>query len=446
MGNLGQTQGHLITGRINAPSFHKVECEDCGSRLKVSSEDSFCAFCSSLLPETEKQPKVAVEASAVENTAHLKCESCNSEIVTDYPKSKGNDLVMAAFCPVCGSEEVVSMDEGEGVDEEDTEMDEDEDFEEEGGEEAPEDVEAKVKTAAMEDPPPNTITDPAAEVTEKENTEFAEGCDTSTAPAVVDETSASECEPLALESAVEVFVGGKEDPNAQWYLFSNGEPVVRFKKTSVPDALKTLFASPNFMMIFRNRAASTTLAATLKEFNAEIIRPDKVMPSLEIEAVAYEKLQASVLPKFMDCLSMAILGMTRNVFPDLNTELKAAFFDELSARGVQDPQAVVETAFDVAGPKVFEALVAKAMEFFNKKDELREEIKATILSTDKARTLAKPVTQEDIEKQELKAKLMAGSIPLINMERIVDTSGSNRQVMQASVDDVRSRLSFGKKQ
>ncbi len=382
MRKLEATAGHLVTASFKR-ELSQVNCEDCGAVITASVKDSYCPFCVSPLPELEADTVTSVEASSfdLDSTTRLKCSDCDTIIATDYPNDMAETLVAGMFCTVCGSEDLVETEEEQLLDDEDEELD-DEDEEGAAQEELEEEITSKLEAAYLSLPEPT------------------------------------------------------------WMIFSNGAPIVSFCLSKQPEEAKAVFATEEYINIIKNKIATTSIAATAKEFNANILSKKKVLSMLDVEEVAYEKLQSTVLPKFTDCLNLAVLGMTKNVYPDLNSELKACFFDELKARNVSDASQVIESCFESAGTKVFEALIAKAMELFHKKDEALAEVKATITASSTVKSTV-PVTAESLERKELKDKLIAGSIPVEDSEPAVQLK-ANKEMVQAGVTDVRSRISFKK--
>jgi len=227
-------------------------------------------------------------------------------------------------------------------------------------------------------------------------------------------------------------------PEQQWVVFANGEPILKLRLSKQPEESRYVFSTTQFPVIFKQRALETSLFAAAKEFNADIIDQQKIVSVADVEDVAYERLQAIVIPRFLDCMSIAIEGMTRNFYPELNGELKANFYDELKARGINDPEDIIEASFDSAGSTVFAALVTKAMELYNKPEEIRAELKTTIFSTSKVKT--SKVSQEAQEQREFKERLVAANVPVVSTEPILATTFA-----KASVDDIRGRLNLSRR-
>jgi len=139
-------------------------------------------------------------------------------------------------------------------------------------------------------------------------------------------------------------------------------------------------------------------------------------------------------------LALAIEGSAKGVYPNLNKDLKASFFDELVARGMPESkvQEAIEAAFLSAGTDVFTAIVAKATELMYKSEDSYKDLKATIQSAGIIH--GKPtLIEDDLEKKEVREKLIAGSVPLsfVNSSDSVATPFALK-----SVQKFRDRISF----
>lgn len=420
-------QGHVITAS-DGSQLSKTVCSDCGAVLMLSAVDSYCPICCFQLPEVEHSNKTDVKASLSKDKAILKCSACDSIIKTDYSKDLTDVLVMSICCTACGSEDVE-----EYLDSERTIPDTMKDKEEENDQI----LDKKIDDGEVIDAPKPIVVGEEDKEEESNNIEDKEEKNLEEdADKVSDELTS--CDEIAEMDAIFF-----KEPEPAWVLFSGIDPIIRIRLSKQPSSSEPLFGTESYINIFKERVKVSSLAMAIQEFNAEIIKPDKVMSAMEAQNVVYEKLQATVLPKFIDCLHIAISGMTRNIYPDLNLKLKAAFFDELSAQGVQDAARVVEASFEVAGAEVFEALVARAMEIFNKPDANREEIKATILGTSIVRSSIVP-TPDTLEKLETISKLVSGNLSVVDSisDPLVTSRFAKESMKSAAITDVRDRISL----
>lgn len=420
---MSKTKTMIISGSTNSPMY-QTKCKECQQRLVVAKTDKHCGVCGSKLdgkPPLRVRVKADVEEKIQEEMEpRLECQECETPIVTD---SERDDALLAAtlYCPVCGSAEVDVVDSIENP--ENPEADK---------EEAAEELEASEEEALEEDAPAE----------DEDTMETKEEADAEDAEDVEDEVQ-EKLDNMSVEDMEAAFLSR---PEGQWLFCANGNPIFRLRQSRQPKEALGIFGSEKFFNIFQARAKETSLFSAAREFGAEFFDEADVMDSDDIEETVYERLQSNVLPKFLDCVAMAIEGMTRNIYPDLSAELKAAFYDELKARGVNKPDTVVDASFEAAGSKVFAAIIAKAMEFYNKPEEIRAELKDTIMQTEQAKEAKEAksvekerVNEDDLESQEVAAKLLAGNLPLR------DTSEPINTLANASVTAMRQKLSLGKR-
>ena len=230
------------------------------------------------------------------------------------------------------------------------------------------------------------------------------------------------------------------NPEPTWMFFHNGQPFLKLKKSRMSADSHLIFDNARFPEIFLNRVKETTLASAIKDFNGEIFKSKKLINSVDLESMAFERLQSTILPKFQDCMALAIEGSAKGVYSDLNKELKASFYDEFVSRGMpeSDTKKAIEASFLNAGPVVFSSIIAKATELMYKKEESYSAIKATIQASG---TVNAMITEEDLEKKEFKAKLKAGNLPFSTSE-ITANSSLNRSMVKTSVNTYRDRIKF----
>jgi hypothetical protein len=406
----------LITSKTGSPLYSLV-CNECDSKVIGSKDDCFCTICGSSLPEVKEDTLVNLQANAQEALKPiLHCATCESVLVSNDQEDPSY-LAATLYCPVCGSAEVDTVDEEEVVEvEDDFETDVEEDDSET-------DVEEDVDSCETTEASNNDDTE--EDVDENDEEDVEEEVKDKLGDGVIDEMEATLV----------------ANPEPTWFMFSKGEPILRIKMSAQPKENHILFKDSKFFTLFKNRAKGTSLLSAAREFNADVVEMDEVLSPSDVEEVVYDNLQSSVMPKFLDCVNLAIEGMVRNIYTDLNAELKASFYDELKARGVVNPRAAVDATFGAAGSKVFAAIVAKAMELYNKPDNIRSELKSTILATDCASdSTTQEVSEDDLDSIEVKEKLVAGNLP-IKDDGMVNLS--SQAVKSAVVDNLRDRINLG---
>lgn len=466
-----QTSGHLITAATGVP-LGTYTCASCDAVVKASKDDRYCPFCAEPAPDDFKtSSKQAISAEVNTDHAILVCAGCTNVIHTDYPAAKAEDVANTIFCPVCASEDVdvateedLDAEDGEELDDTgtdtdtdtDTELDatDDGDADDVGGDSDPredgdsdeldtDDAELDA-TDDSSDVDVDVDADNGAVNEDEDSTEDAvdgmEDVDDDEGEAVEQKITS---EDLVNDMEAQLIAGSTDNPI--WYLFHKGTPIFRIEASTQPQEVRgTLFKQPRFVDFFKQRIRETTVAQAMKEFGAQMVEPQKLMAALDVESLAYERLQGTVLPQFTDCLDMAIQGMVRNVYPELQIELKASFYDEMTARGIQNPEQAIDAAFSTCGTKVFQGLVAKALELFNKPTNVREELKATIMATAGVKS-AVTATAEQTDLQEFRSKLAASSVPVANPEPLTTVQPVAAALHTGVVDNVRSKIAFRKR-
>lgn len=371
-----KNKGHAVLLTASRKDLKLFTCPSCEGEVITAASANFCPHCYTEF--TAAGESVALPMLASATTKHLKCLACESTLETDETDVEA--LASSVYCPVCGSEEVVPA-------EEDVEVEEVEEVEDvEAGDDVtvdPEDVE---------------------EVKDKEDD-------------VEDEITGL----VGLESAY---------VNDSWVFFKDGNPQFKVVKAKLDRQIHPVFSTQRFPELVVQRIQEIGSSA-LREFSAEVFDTQETLDNIDLEQLAYNKLQSSVLPKFIDCLATAIEGATKGIFTELNAELKASFYDELVASGVTSSVATkaIENSFKAAGTQVFSNFVLKAMDLLNKDDSAFRELKATIQAAGVITSAV--VTEDEIERSEIGRKLIAGNLNL-------NVAG----IKQTGVQSVRERISF----
>lgn len=375
----------------------EARCTGCEATIIAGTIDKFCPFCFEELSLGALVKKESLRASS--STPRLLCRVCGSKIYSDSPLAD-EELANQTYCTVCGSSEVEVEKEGEGGEEEDR------------GKEGKEGIEA-VETGETDEGEEETLETEEEAVKESLSSGF-----------------------LGIEASL------VPTPEPTWFFFKGGIPLFKLSRSKTLVDARPIFETDSFVDAFKQRVKDTSLTAAIKEFSGEVFNIDKVLTPLDLESLAFEKLQSQVLPKFQDCLALAVEGAVKGVYPNLNKEIKAAFFDELVARGLTQTKAIsaVEAAFIAAGTDMFTALIAKATELLYKKEDMYTEIKATIQSSG---TVHKGliVSEDEIDQKEIREKLVAGNLHVQIPDSLVDLSTTN-PIADKTVQTLRDRISF----
>jgi|AntAceMinimDraft_10_1070366.scaffolds.fasta_scaffold02816_2 Zn finger protein HypA/HybF involved in hydrogenase expression len=392
----------LFTASSKGQLF-RSKCEGCGETIVVGAIDKFCPFCFEEISLGAPVKTASLRASL--ESPRLKCGTCSSKIYSNS-SLKDEDLSNRVYCTVCGSSEVEVISEEENSEEE-------------------------VNIERAEDGEVNT---------EEVNTEVEK-----IEPEIVEEDREEEEVQDALSSdSLGIEASLISSPEPTWVFFKGGVPAFKLVKSKTPVAAHPIFDTDQFLEAFKQRAKETSLTSTVKEFNGDVFELGEVLSSLDLEELAFERLQSTVIPKFLDCLALSIEGAVKGVYPSLNKQLKAAFFDELVARGLTDSKAIsaVESAFTAAGSDVFTALVSKATELMYKKPETYKEIKSTIQSSGTIHGELQ-ISEEDLEQKEVEEKLRAGNINFNPSKNVLPLSVIN-PIADKTIASYRERISFRK--
>lgn len=411
----------LISCSLDGPHY-LFTCEDCGERVIASADDSHCPFCYASLPSEREEvsSEMAASLGQEEDVVELRCDTCDKTMFVKNTKKSVEELCNSLFCVSCGSAEVTLPEDDS---EDDFEDDVKDDKESEG----------KCKSTADD-----------GEV--NDDSENSDSEDKNDDKQVEDEKKdrekvvTEEVQDKLGSAAVDDFEPVRSSTSII-FLSKEGNPAFRICKSKINASAHALFDTNKFIEIFQNHAKETGLSQAIKEFNGEIYDSAKVISSLDLEALAFEQLRSSVMPKFIDCIALAIEGGTKGIYGDVHTSLKASFYDEMLARGVAENQIIptIEAAFASAGPDVFSNIIAKAQELFNKSEESFKEIKSTIQAA--SNVSIKANADIDLEQQEIRSKLNEGNVS-ISLREPVSTMAKESAFASANVEDLRSRMSL----
>jgi hypothetical protein len=245
------------------------------------------------------------------------------------------------------------------------------------------------------------------------------------------------------ESDIESFEAALLANPESWIIFKNGSPILRILKSSTPADAHVIFSSPDFIKVFKQEAKEKSLASAINSFNAEIMDEREVIRYLDIKSMAFDQLRASAIPKFQGCLALALEGASKGIYPDVYSELKGAFFDELVSRGMEDRDATaaIEASFTSSGSDVFSALIAKATELMYKPKKEFVAIKATIQTAGVVPNAN--LSGDDLERKLFRERLKEGNIPIATREGIL-TASSSSALAASTINSLRARISLGR--
>ena len=465
----------------SADSLRKITCSCCDRDLVVASVDRYCPICFSEFRNESKPVSLSASSSSLE--PRVKCEECNAKLFSNSLKDNAK-LASSMFCPKCGGARVVAMDDSDEPEEEFNENEYDDieasteeefnegdykdieqlsgkveydDIEEELAEE--EEMEAsarrrkrRIKASNEEDLEYDDVEEEEMEASNDEEFDESEYVDLDELEASVSSKKrikastcedGSECEDeedysdLDAETLEASFL---KNPEPTWMFSSNGNPVIKIKKSKLSADSHMLFDTDKFPKLFINRVKESCFATAIKDFSAEVFTTASLMNIVDLENMAFEKLQSSIIPKFQDCMALTVEGAAKGVYPELNQELKASFFDAFVSRGMPESKTkeAIEASFLDSGATVFSSIIAKATELMYKKKEAYSELKATIQASGTVRK----ATEEDIDTKEFKAKLKAGNLPFSTND--LTNAALQSSIAKTSINSYRDRIKFKK--
>jgi len=229
-----------------------------------------------------------------------------------------------------------------------------------------------------------------------------------------------------------------------WNVIVNGQPMGRIylQDQPAPQEIEPIFVSEQYPQMFRQAAAKFGLKQALASVNARLYAVDenKVRAHVEeeIRKQYEEKFQKRVLhltDEFKEAVAIALEGMAKNFFQDVENPLKAALFNELVRAGVEEPTRYIEAAFERAAQPFFEKVLAKAFELMAKPEEVRAEIARLIkaagpVPVQPAATAPQPSpatasAAEDIDTSELKQRLVKGNFILATPQSEATTASAH---------------------
>lgn len=336
--------------------FVGYECERCGSHqvLACDSNTPYCAYCGEQLNGGEAVSRAEITASPGKEPIYVKCVSCDSVYAVDGTEETAAEVAASKYCPVCAGDSLIACTAGgEACDGKDCNDDPANDPKYMDG---PKDELGK----PVEDDKP--LDDGIA--LPQQETDYTE-MDASTHEDLQwNAVDTSEGELTAMIAAS----------------VKTGNPVAIFHKKNAPETMQPLFAQTLFVSAFNEVAQNEGMASAIKAFGGSYFNA-KVLTAADIEQAALAKMEATAIPKLVDCCQIAVEGGTKGIYPDVYTTLQSSIVNELVASGIDSERATqaVANTFAIHGSDLFGTIMAKAMELFTKPDTVRAEAKALIM-------------------------------------------------------------------
>lgn len=360
--------------------FFEYACQLCGNTMRIASSEEHaphCSFCGEELANGIPVKQQSLTAGVASDVHYIKCHACDTVTAVSETEQPVDEIAQSTFCVNCGSEDLVASDEeGTPVAEEPVDLPED-------------DADAPAASDAQEE---------AEEVTQTalEGDELPEdGSAISDAPSEEESLEASDLQWNCVDA---------EDTGENGTLIAtsrkSGMPVFTFKVNDAPAELKSLFATATFVNAFNDMSKKDGLHNAVKAFGGVAFNKHDMATVLDLEAMAYNKMATTALPRFIDCCQMAVEGGLKGIYTNVANILKDTMVNELVASGVPSDRAnrAVTNALALHGSTVFGTIISKATDLFNKPEKLRQEAKSMIMEADGP--AIQPVDEETVKVQE----------------------------------------------
>lgn len=342
--------------------FQSYKCNHCGSAMVLASGSKapYCTHCCQPLEKGTPVSRAELTASLEKPLIYVKCVSCDTVFAADGTDETADDFAASKYCPDCAGDSLVACDQagttleggddgegydGEGYDGEcglDPEnLDDGDDMEEGNGGKDPDSV--------LADNEPDS-----------DYSELDASTHVDLQWSALD-TNAGEATAMVAAS------------------IHTGNPIAIFRKENAPTSMQPLFAQPLFVSAFSEVAEKEGMASAVKAFGGSYFS-EKALSPADIEQAALTKLQATAIPRLIDCCQIAVEGGSKGIYPEVYSALHRSLVNELVASGVDSERAVtaVSNTLAVHGSDMFGTIMAKAMELFTKTDAARVEAKALI--------------------------------------------------------------------
>lgn len=345
--------------------FQSYKCEHCGSAMVLASGSKapYCTHCCEPLEKGTPVSRAELTASPEKPLIYVKCVSCDTVFAADGTSESAEDFAASKYCPDCAGDSLVACDQAgttlEGSDDGEGEGDGDnldqenlDDGEGAGSGEGEGDGEGE------EGKDPDSVL--ADNNQESDYSELDASTHADLQWSALD-TDAGEATAMVAASV------------------KTGNPIAIFRQANAPASMRPLFAQPLFVSAFNEVAEKDGMASAVKAFGGSYFS-EKALSAADIEKAALTNLQATAIPRLIDCCQIAVEGGSKGIYPEVYSALHRSLVNELVASGVDSERAVtaVSNTLAVHGSDMFGTIMAKAMELFTKTDAARVEAKALI--------------------------------------------------------------------
>lgn len=197
------------------------------------------------------------------------------------------------------------------------------------------------------------------------------------------------------KSDIDMALYGEQGQDPTWAVSVKGVPAcrVRLAAQAEPDTIRKIFVSEDYAIDLIEHCATAGFVQTMARVNAEFwanhtsdaALADRIKSEMSAEAKTTVNSYTSEFEgKFMKCLNIAIAGANKNFYPEVGNPLKDHFFANMNAIGVPEETAymVIEKTFAEGGAEFFNAVIAKALEFYKMPEEARSTIAKAVAQSE----------------------------------------------------------------
>jgi hypothetical protein len=240
-----------------------------------------------------------------------------------------------------------------------------------------------------------------------------------------------------------------ESDNPQWNVTINAAPVasIALLNQDRPEEWRAHFVTQKYAegvrAAFDNMEARELLENLNATFYASQIRDTTLVKDAEKRVRAkleagYRKKLAGLRSNMAGAIKLAIAGINKGFWRDVDNSLKASLFGYLEEEGVVRPDRVIEAAFKDGQDRFFDVVLAKANELLDKSPEVYKELSKAIAGSDNLTD-----DDEDLDDEEDGEETSASTLGAHLARHNVPISASATAVPDTLKEQLRSRMALG---
>ena len=390
----------------------KYHCDSCENDVMIaSSEVTCCPYCNESF--TDKGVKVKAKVTAnLQSTDSLDvvCDDCGTSLSVYNTDKDAMSFCSACYCPICGGSEM----QEQSVFTEDSCNDGTCDEVKGNNDEVSEEEMLEAKQDAIEKTEQDVKNSLENPVISGEDLQWQ---------AVSDEENGENGTLIAFSA-------------------KTGNPLFIFRKKDCSEDMQNLFGSSIMIQGFNRICASEGIGNAVYKFGGKAFNDKQVLNSNYVDSLVDEKLYKDVLPKFVECMALAVEGSIKGIYPEVKREIEDSMSNELQGLGlpIERVEAAIRSTMGTGGTTVYASLLAKAVELMKKPSEVFVETKAMITSALDASISSDPV---DVEQQRVRQALNASADMRIATTPIMAGASLGSSVnTEDEISEMRKRIRF----